>query len=73
MDLDTYLKTSGVSGATFAERIGISGASVTRIRRGEQNISLELAQRIVTATGGKVSLEALALAGKVPTPAERAA
>lgn len=64
MDLDTYLKTSGVSGATFADRIGVSAASVTRIRRGGQNISLELAQRIVTATGGKVSLEALALAGK---------
>jgi DNA-binding transcriptional regulator YdaS (Cro superfamily) len=64
MDLDTYLKTSGVSGSAFADRIGVSAASVTRIRKGGQNISLELAQRIVTATGGKVSLEALALAGK---------
>ena len=29
MDLDTYLKTSGVSGAAFADRIGVSAASVT--------------------------------------------
>lgn len=60
MDLDTYLRTSGLTGSAFADRLGISAASVTRIRKGAQNISLELAQRIVLATGGKVSLEALA-------------
>jgi DNA-binding transcriptional regulator YdaS (Cro superfamily) len=60
MDLDTYLRTSGVSGTAFADRVGISAASVTRIRKHSQNISLDLAKRIVAATGGKVTLEALA-------------
>lgn len=35
---------------------------MTRIRRGEQNISLDLATKIVAATGGKVTLEDLSMA-----------
>ena len=59
MDLDTYLRTSGITGAEFAQRVGLSAASITRIRKREQNISMELATRIVAATGGKVALEGL--------------
>jgi len=62
MTLDEYLRGSPVTAAAFADRIGKSSASVTRIRRGEQKLSLELAQRIVAATGGKVTLEDLAMA-----------
>ncbi len=59
MDLETYLSTSGISGATFAKRLGISAASVTRICQRKQNIKMDLAMRIVAETGGKVALEAL--------------
>lgn len=62
MTLDAYLKAHPVTASDFAERIGVSPASVTRIRRGVQNITLELASRIVAATGGKVTLEDLATA-----------
>lgn len=59
MTLDEYIKLPGVTGAALAERIGISAASLTRIRQGRQGLSLDLARRIVSATGGKVSLEEL--------------
>lgn len=61
MTLDEYLKSTPVTAATFAERIGVSPASVTRIRNGGQNIPLKLAKEIVSATGGKVTLEDLAV------------
>lgn len=61
MTLDEYLRDHPITATAFADRIGKSAASVTRIRRGEQNISLELASRIVSATGGKVTLEDLAM------------
>lgn len=60
MTLNQYIDSHSMTGADFAKRIGVSAASVTRIRQGRQNITLELAQRIVAATGGKVTLEALA-------------
>ena len=60
MDLATYFKSGSDTAAALAERLGISAASMSRIKSGEQNISLSLAQRIVDETGGKVSLEALA-------------
>jgi transcriptional regulator with XRE-family HTH domain len=60
MTLDAYLRTHAVTGSEMAARLGISAASVTRIRKGGQNITLQMAQRIVTATGGKVTLEDLA-------------
>lgn len=62
MELKQYLKEHGVTGEDFGRRVGISAASVTRISKGEQNISLSLARDIVTATGGKVTLEDLAVA-----------
>lgn len=59
MTLDTYLRSNGITGAQFAERIEVSEASLTRIRRGEQNISRDLIRRIVEETGGEVSADAL--------------
>jgi len=60
MNLDQYLSTHDVTGAAFAGLIGVSPATVTRIRQGGQNIPLTLAQRIVKASDGKVTLDALA-------------
>lgn len=62
MTLDQYLKTTSDSAAALAERCGISAASVSRIRKGEQNISLALASKIAAETGGKVTLADLAKA-----------
>ena len=60
MTLDTYLETTSDSAAALAERCGISAASVSRIRKGQQNISLALAHKIERETGGKVKLADLA-------------
>lgn len=60
MTLDEYLRDNPITAAALAARIGTSPASVTRIRQGRQNITLEMASRIVSATGGKVTLEDLA-------------
>lgn len=60
MDLDTYLASHDVTAAAFADKVGISAASITRIRQGKQNISLDLGKRIVAASGGVITLDALA-------------
>lgn len=61
MTIDAYLDAAGITASALAEAVGVSGPSMTRIRRGEQNISLDLANRIVLATGGKVTLEDLSM------------
>lgn len=61
MTLDAYLEAKHDTATELASRLGISGASVSRIRNGTQRLSLSLAARIVVATGGKVTLEDLAL------------
>lgn len=67
MTLDTYLRKHKISGAAFALRLGISEASLSRIRRGEQNITSELIRAIISETRGKVTADAIVFA------AERAA
>ena len=60
MTLEQYLTGKGDTATALAERCGISPASMSRIRKGEQNISLDLASIIVSQTGGKVTLNDLA-------------
>lgn len=64
MQLDDFLKerTPALTAAAFAERIGVSEGSLSRIRQGKQNITLQLAARIVEETEGKVTLDDLATA-----------
>ena len=59
MDLDTYLNQPGVIAAELAVRVGVSEASLSRIRRGGQNITRETIRKIVEATGGAVTTESL--------------
>lgn len=61
MRIDAYLDATGTTAAALAAAVGISGPSITRIKRGEQNVSLDLAIKIVAATGGKVTLEDLSM------------
>jgi transcriptional regulator with XRE-family HTH domain len=48
-----------ISLADFADQIGITAASLSRIERGKQNPPVETLRKIVQATGGKVPADAL--------------
>jgi len=73
MTLDDFLRKSPDTAAAFAARVGLSPASMTRVRKGKQNISLAQAQTIVEATGGKVSLKDLAATLQDASPSQAAA
>lgn len=59
MTLDQYLRAHGITGKELAERIGVTEASLSRIRRGEQNISRDTIRLIVETTGGAVTADDL--------------
>ena len=59
MSLNEYFDATGDTAAAMAIRLGISAASISRIRKGEQNVSLAFARRISEETGGKVTLDDL--------------
>lgn len=61
MTLDHYLISTGMSAADFGARCdpAISEASISRIRRHQQNITREIMQRIIAASGGRVTAEGL--------------
>lgn len=60
MTLDQYLNLPGApTAADFGANVGISEASISRIRKGEQNITRDVMARIIEASGGKVTAEAL--------------
>ena len=59
MDLDTYLREVSIDARQFAAQIGMTEASLSRIRRGQQNITRDTMKRIIAASGGKVTLESL--------------
>jgi DNA-binding transcriptional regulator YdaS (Cro superfamily) len=64
MTLDQYLKTEGAPTAgEFGAKVGLSEASISRIRKGEQNITRDVMRSIIMATGGKVSAEGLLVIG----------
>jgi len=54
MTLNKYLATASITAADFGILVGLSGASMSRIRKGEQNITLDLAGLIEDKSGGKV-------------------
>lgn len=62
MTLDQYLSLSGSpTNAEFGARCEppLSGASVGRIRKGAQNITVDTMRAIILASGGKVTAEGL--------------
>jgi len=65
MTLDQYLTTAAITAADFGELVGLSGASMSRIRKGEQNITLDLAGLIEDKSGGKVRVADLLLTRKL--------
>ena len=62
MTLDQYLNLPGSPNADeFGRRCDppLSGASISRIRKGEQNITVDTMRAIILASGGQVTAEGL--------------
>lgn len=59
MTLDQYLTSENVTAAEFGVRVGMSEASISRIRRGDQNITLGVMRRIIAASNGKITADGL--------------
>lgn len=55
MTIDDYLAASGKTAAVYAADAQISEASLTRIRRGEQNFSRDVMRRLIAASGNAVT------------------
>lgn len=72
MTLDEYLRQPGVTAAEFAQKVDLTEASISRIRKGGQNIRRDVIRRIVSATGGAVTADELifdhAAIDTAPTP-----
>ena len=63
MKLSQWLKSSKTSARTLAARVGATEATISRLKNGRAQPSLELAGRIAEATGGAVTANDF-LAGK---------
>ena len=60
MTLDQYLRSDGSpTAAEFGARVGLTEASISRIRKGQQNITRDTMAAIIEASGGKVTAESL--------------
>ena len=62
MTLDQYLTGSNITAADFAALVGLTEASVSRIRKGKQNITRDVMLKIIEASGGKVTADSLLIA-----------
>jgi putative transcriptional regulator len=56
MTLDDYLRENKITETAFAAVIGINQSSVHRLRKGTIRPDIETLARIVSATGGAVTL-----------------
>lgn len=54
--LDQYLAAESISTREFAGLVGCAPSTISRIRRGRQDPSLSLAQRIVAASRKRLKL-----------------
>jgi plasmid maintenance system antidote protein VapI len=59
MTLDEFLTAEPITAAEFAERVGLTEASISRIRRGGQNITRDVMLRIIDKSNGKVTPDGL--------------
>lgn len=59
MSLDEYLAAGHKTAETLAGETELSEASISRIRKGAQNISRDVIRRIVAATDGIVTADDL--------------
>lgn len=60
MTLDQYLRSDGApTAAEFGAKVGLAEASISRIRKGQQNITRDTMVAIIEASDGKVTADAL--------------
>jgi len=59
MTLDQYLSLTGETAASLAARCNTTGASITRLRKGQQEPSAAMIRAIVEATQGAVTADDL--------------
>ena len=55
MQLDTHMRSKGLTDEQFAKMVGCSRPFVTRLRNGDTNASFTTLQRIERATAGQVT------------------
>lgn len=59
VDLKTYLELKNIKTNEFADIIGVDSSTISRYIHWHRKPSLDIAQRIVKATKGKVTIEDL--------------
>lgn len=57
LELDKFRKVSGLSGRTLAEKLGTSAAYISRVFRGDTNLTIESMVKLARATGAKVEIK----------------
>lgn len=57
LELDKFRKVSGLSGKTLAEKLGTSAAYISRVFRGDTNLTIESMVKLARATGAKVEIK----------------
>ena len=55
MNLETFIKAKGLTQAEFADALGVSQATVSKIIDGAQNATADIITRIVDQTKGAVT------------------
>ncbi len=55
--LERLMKRRGVSKAELARRTGVSGAYISKVFRGDENLTIETMAKLVTAVAGRLSIE----------------
>ena len=56
LDLDKCRKEKGLSGKTLAEKLGTSAAYISKVFRGDANLTLESMVKLAHAIGAKVEI-----------------
>ncbi len=57
--IKVYCERHGITQAEFAQRVGLSAAYVSQVSRGIEHMGREAAQKIVAATDGELTFDAL--------------
>lgn len=57
LELDKFRKVSGLSGKSLAEKLGTSAAYISRVFRGDTNLTIESMVKLARATGAKVEIK----------------
>lgn len=57
LELDKFRRVSGLSGKTLAEKLGTSAAYISRVFRGDTNLTIESMVKLARATGAKVEIK----------------